>query len=317
MLLLGFVLIAGGKVMAVDHETDQIAANKVAFVAEQGKLRIEIDGRPFATYVYEDEQILRPYFSDVFTPSGVKVTRNHPPIEGQDRTDHATFHPGLWLAFGDLDGADFWRNRATVRHVKFIGKPTGGPAHGRFAVLNRYEAAGRVICEETCELTVLVRPSGYLLLWDSKFSSGDADFSFGDQEEMGLGVRVATPISVIKGGRIINSDGLKNESQAWGKQADWCDDSGIVGNHRIGVTLMPDPRNFRHCWFHARDYGLLLANPFGRNAFTQGKKSKLVVRRGETLRLRFGALVHGTKADQAFNLPDAYDDYLEQTGANH
>ena len=47
---------------------------------------------------------------------------------------------------------------------------------------------------------------------------------------------------------------------------------------------------------------MLVANPFGQNAFTKGEKSKVVVRKGETFRLRFGVLVRSGK--QPGNAPD-------------
>jgi hypothetical protein len=70
--------------------------------------------------------------------------------------------------------------------------------------------------------------------------------------------------------------------------------------------LMPDPKNFRRSWFHARDYGLLVANPFGRQAFTKGKPSQVVVKKGETLTLRFGVLVH----DSDLDCKAAYNEFL-------
>jgi hypothetical protein len=79
-----------------------------------------------------------------------------------------------------------------------------------------------------------------------------------------------------------------------------------VEGQPVGVTLMPDPKNFRRCWFHARDYGVLVANPFGRNAFTRGERSQVVVWAGETFRLRFGVLVHAGKVDVAA----AYKEWL-------
>ena len=48
------------------------------------------------------------------------------------------------------------------------------------------------------------------------------------------------------------------------RPADWCDYDGIINQRQVGVTLIADPQNFRPSWFHARDYGLLLANAFGR-----------------------------------------------------
>jgi hypothetical protein len=270
----------------------------VTFAMAEDALAIEIGGCPFARYVFQDETTLRPYFADVHAPGGVQVTRNHPPVVGQDATNHAAMHPGIWLAFADLNGADFWRNQATVRHVGFDEPPQGGDGTGRLVVRNRYEAGDETVCEETCRITIKVQPIGHWLLWDSEFRS-EQEISFGDQEEMGLGVRVATPLAVQQGGRITNSDGLMGEAQAWGKQADWCDYSGEIDGRRIGLLIMPDPRNFRRSWFHARDYGLLVANPFGQRAFTGGESSRVVVQPDTPFRLRFAVLVHAGALDPA------------------
>jgi hypothetical protein len=109
--------------------------------ARAGPARITLGGAPLAVYSFGDATIPRPYFAHVHAPGGIAVTRNHPPIAGTDPTDHAAFHPGLWLAFGDLGGADSWRNRARVEHEEFVGPPTGGAGRGTFAVRNRYRSA--------------------------------------------------------------------------------------------------------------------------------------------------------------------------------
>jgi hypothetical protein len=282
----------------------------VGFTRGEGKLEITIGERPFATYVYEDARIPRPYFAHVQSPAGVQVTRSHPPVPGKDPTDHDTFHPGIWLAFGDLSGADFWRNKARVRHEGFASEPQVTVDKGSFAVRNCYEAPdGALLCRETVRYAIYVRPFGYLLAWDSEFSPND-EIVFGDQEEMGLGVRMATPLSVQKGGRIINSAGQINEKEVWGKPADWCDYRGVVDRTEVGITLMPHPGNFRRSWFHARDYGLLVANPFGREAFTKGEKSRVSVPAGQRFRLRFGILIHSGSAELKRDFAAAYRDYV-------
>jgi hypothetical protein len=281
------------------------ADEAISFVERPGSLQIAIGGKPFAEYVFRDEKILRPYLAHVRARGGSQVTRNHPPVAGQDATDHDTMHPGVWLAFGDLSGADFWRNKATVEHVEFVDKPAAEGDSARFAVRNVYRSGEHVVCRELCRMTIHVRPAGDLVIWDSKFT-GDDDFYFGDQEEMGLGVRVATPLAVKNGGRMTNSDGLVNEKQVWGKQADWCDYSGTIDGRPLGILLAPDPRNFRRSWFHARDYGFVAANAFGRRAFTGGEPSKVVVPKGESLRLRYAALIHAGPID----LKAAYRDVL-------
>lgn len=287
----------------------------VTFEKKPDQVEVRVGGKPLATYVHQDAKITRPYFAHVKAPGGVQVTRNHPPTPGKDLTDHDTFHPGIWLAFGDLNGHDYWRLKARVRHHKFIDEPSGGPGKGGFAVENHYLSTDgkTVVCRETARYTFLVRPSGYLLLWDSEFRSAEGDLSFGDQEEMGLGVRVATPLCVQRGGQIVTSTTARNEKEVRGRSDPWVDYSGVIDRQHVGVMLMPDPNNFRPSWYHARDYGLLAANPFGRKALTGGQPSKVVIKKGEPFRLRFGVLLHAQAENvKPVDLAAAYEDYLKQ-----
>ena len=289
--------------LAVASSTSR-ADETIRFAEYLDSLTITIGDQPFAKYRWNDEQVRRPYFENVHAPGGFQVTRNHPPREG-DAADHATMHPGLWMAFGDLSGYDFWRNKAEVKHVGFSERPKADGNRGGFAVLNRYRTGDAVVCNETCRIRLIARPASTLILWDSQFTGVD-DFYFGDQEEMGLGIRVATPLAVKSGGQIVNSDGLIDEKQIWGKPADWCDYHGTIGGQQVGILLAADPKNFRRSWFHARDYGVLVANPFGQNAFTKGPLSKITVKQGESLRIRFAILIHAGATD----LKAAYADSL-------
>ena len=132
------------------------------------------------------------------------------------------------------------------------------------------------------------------------------NFTFGDQEEMGFGVRVATSITEKNGGTIQNSDGVKGARAAWGKIADWCDYSGVISNRLVGMTVFPDPTNFRPSWFHSRDYGLLEANPFGHKAFTKGEASAVPVAKGQTFQLRFAVFIHSTPTNESPDIAAAF-----------
>lgn len=296
----------------------------VSFSQSAGELQISIGGEAFATYVYNDSTIPRPYFAHVQAPGGIQATRHQPPIAGQDLVDHPTFHPGIWLAFGDLNGADDWRLAAPVKHVSFVKPPEGTAGGGSFEVINRYvqsAPSSEPICDERFHCDVRVTPAGYLLLWDSTFSS-DREFAFGDQEEMGLGLRVATPLRAQRqaeggvaggNGEIRDAAGRLNEAGVWGNSSEWCDYSGVIDGQRVGMTILTHPENFRPSWFHARDRGLLVANPFGRAAFHKGEKSKVIVKPGESLRLRYGILVHSGAAESSPDLDAAYRAYVELT----
>lgn len=286
---------------------------KIDFQQKPGELLITIDDEPFASYIYEDQEITRPYFAHVKTRCGIQVTRNHPPSK-DDPQDHATFHPGIWLSFGDINGNDYWRIKSKVEHEMFVEQPQGGTGEGSFAVRNYYMSSDgkeRVLAE-LVKYSIKVRPSGILLLANSTFSSTSGDFTFGDQEEMGLGIRVNTQISVQYGqGSITNEEGMKDGEGTWGKSSDWIDYSGIIDGKYVGMTIMPDPDNFRPSWFHARDYGFIAANPFGREAMKQGEKSAVKVKQGEDFHLGFGVFVYCNAAGNKVNIPRAYEDYLQ------
>src|SRR5687767_5474015 len=86
------------------------ATHRVGFEPHRGGgYVISAGGSPVATWSPGDGVVRRPFFFDVRAPGGAALTRNHPPKEGHDPTDHADMHPGLWIAFGDISRADFWR----------------------------------------------------------------------------------------------------------------------------------------------------------------------------------------------------------------
>ncbi|HEX6962061.1 MAG TPA: DUF6807 family protein [Lacipirellula sp.] len=297
------------------------AKNHVQLKHSPGSLAISVDGQPFAQFVYQDEAISRPYFAHIKAPGGIQVTRNHPPVEGVDSPDHATFHPGLWLSFGDISGSDYWRLAAPVKFDRFLAEPASEEGYGRFAVRFKYldeRNPDEVLCSEDFHCEIQPIEGGCLILWDSTFSS-DREYTFGDQEEMGLGFRIATPIRAERNskiglkpgnGEIVNSRGGRNEEQIWGKTAVWCDYRGALEGRTVGIAVFPHPENFRPCWFHVRDYGMLVANPFGRQAFGKGEKSAVTVKPGETFRLRYGVFVHASAENQEPDIAGAYNAYL-------
>jgi len=274
------------------------AADPFELIQTKSSVKVTAGGKDLATYIYHDAKIKRPYLAHVRAPNGRQVTRNHPPIKGRDSTDHATMHPGIWLGFGDISGNDFWRNKATVKHVLFTQAPAVKDGVGSFTVLNRYRAKDKTLCEQRATYTFHALDAGTLIVIDSTFGATDVAFSFGDQEEMGLGVRAATPITVKKGGHIDSSHGGKNEKGTWGKTAAWIDYHGKIDGQDAGIMIIPWPGNFRKSWMHSRDYGVIVANAFGRKAMRQGPVSKVSVSKGGSLRLVYGILVHGPLSDR-------------------
>lgn len=286
----------------------------IHLVTEDRQVKIYVGDQEVADYVFDDKEIPRPFFAHVKTLSGKQVSRNHPPRDGVDKMDHASMHPGIWLSFGDLNGHDYWRLKARTKHVRFLEPPTVDAGAGKFKTLNHYLAtdSDAVVCSQDCAVQVRKIDAGYVIAIASDFKAIKGDLRFGDQEEMGLGVRVATPLAVEKklGGRILDSEGRINGDQVWGKTARWCDYSGPLEGSWVGMTVLSSPKNFRPSWSHARDYGFVAVNPFGLNAFTKAPKQDVTIKEGESLRLVYAVVVHESALESSYNVQAAYEQFV-------
>ncbi len=296
-----------------------IHADAPSLRVEQREDRVLVfaDSVELFQYVFRDSALPRPYFAHVKTLSGKQVTRNHPPKKDVDRSDHADMHPGIWISFGDLNGNDYWRLKAPTVHQRFLSEPKIVDQQLHFSVLNHYlGAAGsvdaeRVVCEQKCSVCVRLLDGSYLISLENDFSSPRGPLRFGDQEEMGIGVRVATPIAVDGklGGRIRDSEGRLNGEQIWGKAAAWCDYAGPLDSSWCGMTVLTSPKNFRSCWSHARDYGFVAMNPFGLNAFTKAPREDITVAEGSSLRFDCAVVVHESPRESDYKPQVVYEKY--------
>lgn len=258
---------------------------------QDSRLVINFASKPVTEFVFKDEKILRPFFANVRLPSIHKATRNHPPNPAVDAVDHDTMHPGVWLGFGDINQEDFWRNKGRIEHVRFSTEPVVRNGVLHFAEDSRLlRASGKKLAELHSDYQLRRRRGGFLLTWDAELRASEEDLVFGDQEEMGLGARLSTSLTEKSGGQVISSDGLKSAAETWGKQAAWCDYSGKIGTQVVGITIFPSPQNAYPCWWHNRDYGVFVANPFGKRA--GHVDGKLTVKKGDSLKLKFHVVFH-------------------------
>ncbi len=164
-------------------------------------------------------------------------------------------------------------------------------------------AIGSVHAARIRIFTLTARPNGWMLIWEAAFHADERAIDFGDQEEMGFGARVASPFTEQNGGMLSSSTGKKTAKETWGQPAAWCDYSGTSGERSGGILLMLSAGNFRESWWHNRDDGVFVANPFGREAMKQGARSTVTVAKGETFRIAFGDLGH---QHETIDLADEY-----------
>jgi hypothetical protein len=272
-------------------------------------------GKDLVARFHTGKDVAKPYFWPLNAPSGIPVTRAWPMEKAKagESTDHP-HQKSAWFCHGDvipegielkhhikgIEGVDFWseakgHGRIVYALERFIGRP-----RPRIAVETRNEwqtADGIKILDETRDIGVVNLGDASLFIFDIDLHASVCPITFGDTKEGSLGVRVNDAIREEKGnGKITNAEGKTGEKECWGRISAWCDYSGTVDGKAVGIAIFADPKNpYPTCW-HVRGYGLMAANPFGREKSgfpdMKGKKDLVKLARGEHLKLRYGLLLH-------------------------
>lgn len=272
-----------------------------------------INGEFVTAYRYGDAP--KPYFYPLIGPTGKAVTRHFPmrkDIPGES-TDHL-HHRSMWFTFGDVNGIDFWAERAksgSIQHRSFEAIE-GGRVFGRVAAICDWIAPdGRRVVEDRRELTIYCVNGARLLDFNVTLNARYEDVKFGDTKEGMFGLRVACSMRVEGGGgHIVNSCGDK-DATAWGKRAEWCDYYGSVDGDTVGIAVFDHPQNFRHpAYWHVRTYGLFAVNPFGMRSFTGVGDGSYTLRKGTSLTFRYRVFIHMGDT-QAANVASAYLAYAQ------
>lgn len=286
--------------------------------AGNGRYEVAIDGKPFGD-LYTSRDVAKPFFSPLRTADGKIVTRLWPMEPNSGTTRDHQHHRGLWIGYIAVNGINFWENEFSYHRanggvivaekvdiVKSGGKT--GVLHG---VFDWNGPSGQKVLTEDRTMTF----SG-----DAKYRVVDLDVTltaavkaeFGDDKDGAVGVRMADGLTEKEGGVITDSQGRTGMKEVWGKRADWCDYTGTLGGERVGLTIFEHPTSFHHpTRWHARDYGLLAANPFADHAYDPAAPERHVtLEPGKSLHLRFRVVVHG-EVDRAA-LDDLYKAYSKE-----
>jgi len=268
-------------------------------LADSGhKLVIEIDGEPFAEYRYENFE--KPILYPLLGPGGVSVTLNFPMLEGMpgESADHP-HHESLWFAHGDVNGYDFWQGSDAGEHIVHDRFERLRWKNGRAVVRSRnlWLADDRVLCTEERTMSFGFDERGRVIDFTFVLSPTFEPLVFGDTKEGLMALRLAPQLRLkgpVAGGHCLSSTGARDDD-CWGKRAGWMAYWGELGGETISVVLFDHPDNPRHpAWWHARDYGLFAANPFGVHDF-EGKPEgtgDLRLELGESLTFRYRLRIH-------------------------
>jgi hypothetical protein len=277
-------------------------AKDLTYTQRDGAVDILKGKTVVAGYVYKDTP--RPYIYPLLTPAGIAVTRNYPmkTVEGEP-TDHV-HHRSMWISFGDVNGMDFWgeaEGSGKIVQTKIDFNPiTVGPYWSIHTTDDWLKPDGKKMCADERYTAFYSCDFGTLIVSMIKITASAGPIKLGDTKEGFAAIRLA-PSLALKGGtgHILNSEGDKDD-RAWGKRAKWVDYTGQIDGKTVGVTMFDAHTNYGYpTYWHARDYGLLAANPFGGKAFTGDDKmeSPLSIERGKSVGFRYITLIHDGSID--------------------
>jgi hypothetical protein len=256
---------------------------------EDGRVDVLIDGKLFTSYLYKGRT--KPVLYPVHGPDQVPMTRNFPlrdGVEGEAK-DHP-HHESLWYTHGNVNGENFWL--LGKAKIEALGDPlVVTVTHDKVATAtlnarNRWLAAdGKPVLVDHTVITCTQEADGTRTLdYDVTLTAPFGELTFADDKEGVMGIRThpALQLKADKStpqanGQAINSEGDKGKD-VWGKRAQWVAYWARVPKENgpvYGVAIFDHPSNPRHpTYWHARDYGLIAANPFGVAHFTNQQKTQ-------------------------------------------
>ena len=287
------------------------------------KFRVEIDGKLFTEYITKGYN--KPVLYPIIGPHGVGMTRNYPfkKVEGE-ATDHV-HHASLWFTHGEVNGISFWHiGEKTGKIVPTEVVRAKGGRRGSIVTKNNWNGPdGKTICTDQTSIGFYKTQKGVLVSYNVTIHASEGDVKFGDTKEGTMGIRTHPNLRLSNGrgvttanGKAVNSAGHKDKA-LWGKRAKWVDYWGKIDGHTVGVAIFDHPDNPRHpTWWHARDYGLVAANPFGIHNFEGKKKGvgDMTIKKGEKLSFRYAFLFHEGDAETA-GIASFYDRWVQAVAA--
>jgi len=307
------------------------ARAEVEITELEDRVRVEVGGELFTEWRHSEWKA--PYLYPVIGPNGENMTRHYPmreDVEGEER-DHP-HHRAIRFSHRKVNGFSFWapesRSAGGEAEIVFEEVETleNGEDSGEVVIRSAWMGDGELVLTERTRLRFLPLEDRQVLMdYDVELTAGAKDVLFEDEKDGGLSVRVPETMRVelpgrVKGpGTILNSRGDR-DGEAWGKAAEWADYYGPDPSGKIsGIAIFDHPSNLRYpTHWHARTYGLITANRFGKGFFEEKSGAQrgdgdYTIRAGETLKLRHRLYFHHGDTESA-KVAEHFQNYLETEG---
>jgi hypothetical protein len=274
-------------------------AGKVTLTKSDTKITVQIDGKLFTELIYKGKRT--PLLYPIIGPNGNGLTRKYPlekagPGEQKDHVHHTS----LWFTHGKVNGVDFWHSKGNKVNRIVPSKVTVGKDH---VILNNdwISSSDKKILTDVQRIGFGDRYIDYTVT----LMASEGEVKLGDTKEGSMAIRTHPALRVtgkVAKGKANNSAGHKGKA-LWGKAAKWVDYYGPLEGKVVGISIYDHPSNPRHpTTWHARDYGLITANPFGLSYFKpkdRPRNGDMIIKAGESVTFHYRFVFHAGDTDTA------------------
>ena len=252
----------------------------IKHISADKKVAVSLGSKLFTEYRYGNAK--KPILYPIIGPHGISMTRNFPMKKGVhgEATDHP-HHQSLYYVH-IINGHDFWhaRDGVEVRNDKIVKAEMVGD-EAVMVSQNSWMKDETVVCTDTTELRFGETDGARYIDFKITMHASNGPITFNETKEGTMAIRTH-PALRLKGdvakGSAINSEGITGKS-IWSKPAKWVNYWGPIDGNTVGIAIFDHPKNPRHpTTWHARDYGLITANPFGGKSFKSGKGAMKVAK---------------------------------------
>jgi hypothetical protein len=269
--------------------------------------------------IVRTNEFAKPILYPVLAPGQIPVTRSSPMAKVAGEADDHPHHKSIWFAHGDVNGVDFWSEKGSIKTSRMSVDEKAFLIH----LENDWSSGEKRICRDETTYSFGCTKFTRWIDFEIMIFASESELCFGDTKEGLWAIRTRPGLQLTADpkdgvvevfGKASNSEG-DTGTAIWGKKAKWVLYEGKLDGVAISMVMMDHPDNLRHpTTWHARDYGLVAANPFGRHDFLGEAKGagEHRVAQGQLLRFRYRILFANTE-QHPFDPSADFQRYVEHT----
>lgn len=285
-------------------------------VPDATPLEFRVDGELVSALRLEPGH--QPCWYPLCAAGGIEVTRGYPLNPQPGDSDDHPHHRSLWVAHGDVKGVDYWAGKGKTR-TESVSVSTSDREMTADVEETLFSADEKPLARQFSRWKLSAGETLRTVDLQLRLEPAAGDLVFGDTKEGFFALRLHDELRPDRA--VANqSDGslavVRNSAGdrgagVWGQRARWVSYQGPREGQVVSVAMFDHPENLRFpTTWHARDYGLFAANPFGLHDFLGEPPGTGAFRvaAGQAICFRYRVLIAAAELDD-MAIESAYADF--------